>query len=148
MNTQELSEEQRIEYGAEWYSHIMHHPAPPQNCTYYRDGIHKFVFAEMWSRPGLDRRARRWITLACVGAAGELLPIQTHVYAALKSGDVTFEEINEFVLHFAVYMGWPKASIVQQIVHEMWEKVQEEGGTESLPVPQYPQSTQNEGSLT
>jgi 4-carboxymuconolactone decarboxylase len=32
-----------------------------------------FVYGEVWSSPGLTRKERRWITLACVGA-GDGIP--------------------------------------------------------------------------
>ncbi len=69
-----------------------------------------FVFAEIWSRPGLSRRDRRFVTLACVAAADAEAPLRDHVYAALNSGDISITEMRETVLHFAVYAGWPKAS--------------------------------------
>ena len=35
------------------------------------------------------------------------------MHAALASGDITREEFGEFVLHFAYYAGWPRASALQ-----------------------------------
>ena len=130
-----MTPEKRKAFGQAWFQHVMHSPAPPVDRVYYGAGIANFVFGEMWSRPGLDRRSRRWITLACVGAADTAIPIRTHIYAALKSGDVTYEEMSEFVLHFAVYLGWPKASILQSTMEEQWEKVLSEGGPEESPEP-------------
>ena len=71
------------------------------------------IDGELWDRPGLSRRDRRWITLTAVGAAAVREPIQQHVYAALASGDITREEFQEFVLHFAYYAGWPRASALE-----------------------------------
>ncbi|WP_297489073.1 carboxymuconolactone decarboxylase family protein [Acidocella sp.] len=68
-----------------------------------------FIFAEVWSRPGLDRRSRRWITLAAVTAAGAPTAMRTYARAALDSGDITMAELREFVLQFAVFQGFPKA---------------------------------------
>ncbi len=131
-----LSPEQRAQYGRDWYEYTMTFPALEPDCA-YRQAIEKFVFAEMWSRPGLDMRSRRWITLACVAAADTVMPIKAHIYAALKSGDVTLAEMHEFTVHFAVYCGWPKASFVDQAIREAWERVEAEGGVVSLqpPVP-------------
>lgn len=84
---------------------------PPADFpTPYLDAIQDFVFGEMWTRPDLSRRDRRWVTLACVGTADAAIPISSHIAAALESGDVSFEELREFVLHFATCSGWPKAS--------------------------------------
>ena len=130
-----VTPEQRRQHGRDWFEYTMTIPAPPPATPYTRNGIADFVFAEMWSRPGLDMKARRWITLACVAASDTIVPIQAHVYAALKSGDVTREEMDEFVLHFAVYCGWPKASIVNQTVQDAWKRVQDEGGPVQMKKP-------------
>jgi 4-carboxymuconolactone decarboxylase len=129
------SQEERAKFGRDWFEYVMTMPAPPPTTVYNVAGIHNYVFAEMWSRPGLDMKARRWITLACVAAADTLLPIQAHIYAALKSGDITLDEMHEFTLHFAIYAGWPKASIVNQTILDAWDRIQKEGGTVTMKQP-------------
>ena len=84
-------------------------PRPPLT-PYLEHGVVDSVFGELWDRPGLSRRDRRFITLACVAAAAVDEPVQQHVYAALASGDISREEFQEIVLHFAYYPGWPRAS--------------------------------------
>ncbi len=76
------------------------------------------VFAEVWTRPGLSRKERRWIALSCAGASGSSIAMQAHVTGALQSGDITIEELREFVLHFAVYQGFPKATTLWAAVEE------------------------------
>lgn len=125
----------RTRFGRDWFDYVMHSDPPPATSAYYYSGIANFVFGEMWSRPGLDIKARRWITLTCVGAADTIQPIRSHVYAALKSGDISIDEMREFVLHFAVYLGWPKASILQSTVDEIWQRIEDEGGVEHLDAP-------------
>ncbi len=51
------------------YEHIMTTPAPPAIGAYIDAGVIGFVFGEMWRRGVLTPRDRRWVTLACVGAA-------------------------------------------------------------------------------
>lgn len=87
---------------------------PPPVTTPFEVATRDFAFRRVWSRPGLSRRDRRLVTLACVGAADAPQPIEDHVYAALNSGDLSLEEMLEFVLHFAVYSGWPSASHVEE----------------------------------
>ena len=131
-----VTPEQRRQYGREWFEHITCFPAPAPITPYNRNGITDFVFGEMWCRPGLDVKARRWITLACVAASDTVIPIQSHIYSALKSGDISIEEMHEFTLHFAVYCGWPKASIVNQSVLDAWKRIEEEGGPTPTPPPE------------
>ncbi|MDQ1431953.1 MAG: 4-carboxymuconolactone decarboxylase, partial [Actinomycetota bacterium] len=64
------------------YEHIMTTPAPPAIGAYIDAGVIGFVFGEMWRRGVLTPRDRRWITLACVGAADAPVPMETHTYAA------------------------------------------------------------------
>lgn len=94
------------------YEHIMTTPGPDPTAAYIEAGVIGYVFGEMWRRGVLTPRDRRLITLSCVGAAGAATPIETHVWAALKSGDITAEEFDEFVLHFGTQLGWPKASVL------------------------------------
>ncbi|MBL7486811.1 carboxymuconolactone decarboxylase family protein [Frankia sp. AgB1.9] len=94
-----------------------------------------FVFGEVWSRPGLSRRDRRWVTLTCVAAADAPGPIEDHVYAALNSGDIELDAMLEFVLHFAVYCGWPKASHLEMVIARQWHRIQAEQGREPEPWP-------------
>jgi len=87
-------------------------------------GILNFVFGEVWQRPGLTVRDRRFITLACVGHNDTVGPIHSHVHSALKSGGVTYDEMREVVLQLAVYSGWPQASFLEQVAAESWSAVQ------------------------
>lgn len=126
---------ERRRHGEDWFGYVMHFPLSVIE-TPYMEAIGDFVFSEMWSRPALDMRSRRWITLSCVASSGAESPIRTHVHAALKSGDVSIEEMREFILHFAVYAGWPKASTIQIVAEQAWAGIQAEGGVERLPRPE------------
>jgi 4-carboxymuconolactone decarboxylase len=105
--------EARTETGRRRYREVMVSDAPPPATPYLAQGVVDSVFGELWDRPGLSRRDRRFITLACVAAAAVDEPVQQHVYAALASGDITREEFQEVVLHFAYYSGWPRASALE-----------------------------------
>ena len=105
--------EARTATGRRRYREVMVSDAPPPADPYLARGVVDSVFGELWDRPGLSRRDRRFITLACVAAAAVEVPIQQHVYAALASGDLTREELEEVVLHFAYYAGWPRASALE-----------------------------------
>ena len=86
--------------------------SPDPTGAYIETGVIGFVFGEMWRRGVLTARDRRFITLSCVGAAGAITPIETHVWAALNSDDLTYAEFDEFVLFFGTQLGWPKASVL------------------------------------
>ena len=65
------------------------------------------VFGKVWTRPGLTRKERRWITLSVAAMTGSEAAIVSHLRAALVSGDISREEMMEWVVHFAHYAGWP-----------------------------------------
>jgi len=114
------------------YEEVMTYPGPGPTRPYYDAGVVGFVFGEMWPRPGLSRRDRRWVTLSCVAAAGAVIPIQTHVFAALNSGDCTLQEIQEFNLHLATQLGWPAGQVVDQYISEAWARIAPERGEQPV----------------
>ncbi|WP_231609847.1 carboxymuconolactone decarboxylase family protein [Rhodococcus sp. CX] len=75
-----------------------------------------FLFGEVWTRPGLSRRERRLITLSCIVAVGASKPMAAHVAAALDTGDLSREELEETALQCAAYLGWPLASSLDQAI--------------------------------
>jgi 4-carboxymuconolactone decarboxylase len=128
-------ETERSERGRREFAEVMTFSPPDDLSPTTTSGLIDFVFAEVWSRPVLSRRDRRFITLPCVAAADAEAPLQDHVYAALNSGDVTITEMQETVLHFAVYAGWPKASRFNMAVDEQWERIHRERG-QAVPPPE------------
>lgn len=114
---------QRLAEGAANFSSVMIFPAPAPVTPYFEGGIINFVFGEVWMRDGLDQRARRWITLVGVADSMATIPIRTHTYAGMASRNVTVQEMQEFVLQYAIDSGWPKASVMQAVVLEMGERV-------------------------
>ncbi len=117
--------EQRIADGTKSFADTMIFTPPPPVVPYFEAGILNFVFGEMWERPALDQRSRRWVTLVGVANSCARIPIRTHTYAAMASGNASAEEMHEFVLQYAVYCGWPKASVMQAAVFDMAKLVAE-----------------------
>ncbi|WP_308199033.1 4-carboxymuconolactone decarboxylase [Saccharothrix sp. S26] len=75
----------------------------------FQDFITRYAWGEVWTRPGLDRRARSCVTLAVLAALGQEHELAMHVRAALRNG-VTAEEIKEVLLHVGIYAGLPAAN--------------------------------------
>jgi 4-carboxymuconolactone decarboxylase len=138
MTTTDLS---RLARGRQAFADVMTFAAP-DDSTPATTNMLDFVFAEVWQRPILSRRDRRFVTLPCVAAADAEAPLRDHVYAALNSGDLTIAEMQETVLHFAVYAGWPKASRFNMVVDEQWARINEEQGRVTPPpLPLLPLTT-------
>lgn len=66
------------------------------------------VFDDIWQRPELSQRDRSLITVAALIANGTLEELPAHVQLAHENG-VTRTELDEVILHLAVYAGWPRA---------------------------------------
>jgi 4-carboxymuconolactone decarboxylase len=75
----------------------------------FQELITRYAWGDVWARPGLDRRTRSCVTLAVLAALHCEDEIPMHVRAALRHG-LTREEIQEVLLHTAVYAGVPAAS--------------------------------------
>lgn len=90
----------------------------------FQEAINNFVFGEMWCRPGLDERARRWVTLVGVANSAADIPIRSHFHAGMASGNCTREEMLEFSLQYGVHAGWPSASVVNMVILQMAAKVE------------------------
>jgi 4-carboxymuconolactone decarboxylase len=69
-----------------------------------------FVYAEIWSRPGLDLRARFLIALAGAACSGHAHAMNAYTRGALSTGTLTLTELREAALHVAVYAGWTAGS--------------------------------------
>lgn len=140
------SRAERLRAARASYEEVMTYPGPEPVKPYYEAGVVGFVFGEMWTRRGLNRRDRRWTTLACVSAMGAPIPIQTHFYAALNSGDCTLEELEEFTLFFGTQCGWPRAQVVDQYVDEAARRVGvERRGLEPWVAPGDPEVRRSRG---
>lgn len=77
----------------------------PDFATY----LFEFPFGDIYSRPGLDLRAREIATIAALTALGTATPqLKVHIQAGLNVG-LTCDEITEIIMQMAVYAGFPAA---------------------------------------
>lgn len=75
----------------------------------FADYLFEFPFGDIYSRPGLDRRAREIATIAALTAMGNAsAQLKVHIEAGLNVG-LTRDEIIEIIMQMAVYAGFPAA---------------------------------------
>ena len=84
----------------------------------FQDIITRFAWGEIWARPGLSRHTRSLLTLAMTVALNREEEFRLHVRAAFNNG-VTREEIQEVLLHSAIYCGVPAANHAFKIAAEI-----------------------------
>ena len=77
--------------------------------TPLQDFITEHAWGAVWSRPGIDLKTRSLITLAMLTALGRHHELAGHLRGALRNG-VTPLEIQELLLHSALYCGIPLAA--------------------------------------
>ncbi|QIB34433.1 carboxymuconolactone decarboxylase family protein [Ancylobacter pratisalsi] len=69
----------------------------------------EFPFGDIYTRPGLDLRAREIATIAALAALGNAAPqLKVHIQAGLNVG-LSQQEIVEILMQMAVYAGFPAA---------------------------------------
>ena len=69
----------------------------------------EFPFGDIYSRPGLDLKAREIAVVAALTALGNATPqLKVHISGALNVG-CTEREVVEIMMQMAVYAGFPAA---------------------------------------
>ncbi len=84
----------------------------------FQDLITRYVWGEIWTRPGLDRKTRSCITVAMMVALNRPSELALHLRGALRNG-VTVDELREVLLQTAVYCGIPAALSAFKVAEEV-----------------------------
>ncbi len=89
-----------------------------------QDWINEHAWGSTWQREGLPRSTRSLVTIAMLAALKAPKELQGHVRGALNNG-CTVGEIQEVLLHSAVYCGAPAAQeafrAAQDVIDE-WQQ--------------------------
>jgi 4-carboxymuconolactone decarboxylase len=83
-----------------------------------QDMATEFGWGAVWSRPGLERKTRSFLSITCLAALGKHDELRTHVRGAVHNG-ATRDEIREVILHAGVYCGVPVALECTRIAKEV-----------------------------
>ncbi|MBA5688059.1 4-carboxymuconolactone decarboxylase [Rugamonas apoptosis] len=82
------------------------------NADTFTQPLQEFItrnaWGTVWCREGLDLKTRSLLTLSMLTALGRSHEIKGHVRGAINNG-ATIQEIQEVLLHAAVYCGAPLA---------------------------------------
>jgi 3-oxoadipate enol-lactonase / 4-carboxymuconolactone decarboxylase len=88
----------------------------------FQELITRYAWGTIWSRPELDRRTRRLLTLALTASLGRWEEFALHVRAGLAS-ELELCDLKEVLLQTAVYAGVPAANTGFQIAAEQIKKI-------------------------
>jgi len=70
--------------------------------------ITRNAWGDVWQRDGLDLKTRSLVTVGMLTALGKQHELKGHVRGALNNG-ATVKEIQEVLLHAAIYCGVPSS---------------------------------------
>jgi 4-carboxymuconolactone decarboxylase len=77
------------------------------------------LFGEVWTRPELDIRDRRLMTLGVLAALGQPQLVEIQYQSALDRGELTEEQVRESVVHLTHYIGWPLSTGVNDVAEKV-----------------------------
>lgn len=72
--------------------------------------ITRIAWGEIWGRPGLDDRTRRFLVLAITASLGRWEEFALHVRSGLQQGGFTQDDLKEVLMQTAIYAGVPAAN--------------------------------------
>lgn len=81
----------------------------------------EFPYGDIYSRPGLDLRARQIATIAALTTIGAESQLAVHIGFALNVG-LSADEIVEVIMQMAVYAGWPRALDALRVAKGVFEE--------------------------
>jgi 4-carboxymuconolactone decarboxylase len=80
---------------------------PDQIAGPYVDFTVDHLFGEVWTRPELDVRDRRLMTIGVLAALDQPQLMEIQFRSALEREELTEDQVREAVLHLTHYVGWP-----------------------------------------
>ena len=92
----------------------------------FLDLISRYAWGEIWTRPGLDRRTRSFLTIATLIGAGHENELAMHVRAALDGppeSRLTPDDIKEVITMAAIYCGVPAAIDSFRVTSEVFKEM-------------------------
>ena len=82
----------------------------------------EYGWGEVWSRPGLERKTRSFISMALLASLGKHEEFKTHVRGAINNG-ASREEISEVIIQAALYCGMPVGLECFRLAKEVLDQV-------------------------
>lgn len=105
----------------------------------------QFAFGTVWQGSELTQRERLLTAFVCIAWSNDEESMERHAYGALATGEFTIDELLEWVLHFAIYCGWPKASAAEGAITAAYDRLRADRGEEVTELPALDPSDANLG---
>jgi 4-carboxymuconolactone decarboxylase len=88
----------------------------------FQEMITRHVWGDIWTRPGIDRRTRRFMVLSTMIALRQWEEFRLHVRAGLDDG-LTKDDVKEVILQATVYCGAPAGNHAMQEAAAVFKQV-------------------------
>ncbi len=92
---------------------------PDQIPGPYVDFTVDHLFGAVWTRPALDIRDRRLMTIGVLAALGLTSLVEIQFRSALERDELTEEQVRETVVHLTHYIGWPLSTGVNEVAERV-----------------------------
>jgi len=90
--------------------------------------ITEAAWGSVWARQHWSLRERSMVTIALLAALGHHEEVAMHVRASVNTG-ATREDIQEAMLHVAIYAGVPAANQAIKIIKQTFDEMDTAGGS-------------------
>ena len=119
-----VDDDTRRQRGEEAYRAVHGDPSPPATTAFRGRSYLDYLYGEIWTRGRhLTRRDRRIVSICCAASVGVDEEVSQHLVSALRLGELTREELEELVVHYAVYLGWPLGRRLDDLLLAATEQV-------------------------
>ncbi len=102
---------------------------PDEIAGPYVDFTVDHLFGAVWTRPELDIRDRRLMTIGVLAALGQPQLVEIQFQSALDRDELTEDQVREAVLHLTHYIGWPLSTGVNAVAEKVIAKRHREEGS-------------------
>jgi 4-carboxymuconolactone decarboxylase len=90
--------------------------------TEFLEQITRHVWGDIWTRPAIDPKTRRFMTISMMIALRAWGEFRLHVRTGLAAGDLSKDELKEIIMQATVYCGAPAGN---HAMHEAEEAFKE-----------------------
>ena len=95
----------------------------------YVDVTVDHLFGEIWTRPGLDLRDRRLLTIGALSALGLPNLLEIQFGAAMERDALDETQVRELVIHLAHYVGWPLSTGINEAAEKVIARRRKQAAT-------------------
>ena len=92
---------------------------PDEIAGPYVDVTVDHLFGAIWTRPDLDTRDRRLLTIGVLATLGKASLLEIQFQSALDRDEMTEEQVRETVLHLTHYIGWPLSTEMNAVAEKV-----------------------------